>query len=246
MKSVVGISLGAAAQDFAFTATFLGEKLHVQRLGTDGSTARAVALVRQWDSKADAIGLGVLKDRYRAGSHRFVEKDSAKLKAVAKQALTTIGGRLGDILQEWSVRHAQIQLGNYFNNARVVFLSGMTNYKRSSHRQVPAEAEGWLISVGGTPKEMLLLAQPGVHLPPPAARRRRWPRSLGAQIMGLGAFTKVVGDAGVTVARARQLPITTGNSYSASGALWAAPTPCAAWAWSSSPPKGKVASPRPW
>lgn len=129
MKSVVGISLGAAAQDFAFTATFLGEKLHVQRLGTDGSTARAVALVRQWDSKADAIGLGVLKDRYRAGSHRFVEKDSAKLKAVAKQALTTIGGRLSDILQEWSVRHAQIQLGNYFNNARVVFLSGMTNYK---------------------------------------------------------------------------------------------------------------------
>ena len=40
--------------------------------------------------------------------------------------------------------------------------------------------------------------------------------------MGLGAFTKVVGDAGVTVARKSSLPITTGNSYSASGALWAA------------------------
>ena len=47
-------------------------------------------------------------------------------------------------------------------------------------------------------------------------------RSLGAQIMGLGAFTKVVGDAGLTVARRASLPITTGNSYSASGALWAA------------------------
>jgi predicted amino acid dehydrogenase len=45
---------------------------------------------------------------------------------------------------------------------------------------------------------------------------------MGAQIMGLGAFTKVVGDAGVTVARRSRLPITTGNSYSASGALWAA------------------------
>jgi predicted amino acid dehydrogenase len=45
---------------------------------------------------------------------------------------------------------------------------------------------------------------------------------LGAQIMGLGAFTKVVGDAGVTVARRARIPITTGNSYSASGALWAA------------------------
>jgi predicted amino acid dehydrogenase len=40
--------------------------------------------------------------------------------------------------------------------------------------------------------------------------------------MGLGAFTKVVGDAGVTVAKKAPLPITTGNSYSASGALWAA------------------------
>jgi predicted amino acid dehydrogenase len=45
---------------------------------------------------------------------------------------------------------------------------------------------------------------------------------MGAQIMGLGAFTKVVGDAGVTVARRASIPITTGNSYSASGALWAA------------------------
>jgi predicted amino acid dehydrogenase len=41
-------------------------------------------------------------------------------------------------------------------------------------------------------------------------------------VMGLGAFTKVVGDAGVTVAKKAPLPITTGNSYSASGALWAA------------------------
>jgi len=38
----------------------------------------------------------------------------------------------------------------------------------------------------------------------------------------LGAFTKVVGDAGITVAKRSTLPITTGNSYSASGALWAA------------------------
>jgi predicted amino acid dehydrogenase len=83
-----------------------------------------------------------------------------------------------------------------------------------------AEAEGWLISVGGTPKEMLSRS-------PEFTYRRllhasRIAEKMGAQIMGLGAFTKVVGDAGVTVARRSSLPITTGNSYSASGALWAA------------------------
>lgn len=83
-----------------------------------------------------------------------------------------------------------------------------------------AEAEGWLISVGGTPKELL------AHSPEFTYDRlleaAEIAQGLGAQVMGLGAFTKVVGDAGVTVAQRAPLPVTTGNSYSASGALWAA------------------------
>lgn len=83
-----------------------------------------------------------------------------------------------------------------------------------------AEAEGWLITVGGTPKELM------AHKPEFTYARllkaAETARKLGAQVMGLGAFTKVVGDAGVTVAKQAPLPITTGNSYSASGALWAA------------------------
>ncbi|GAA1931422.1 serine carboxypeptidase [Nocardioides marmoribigeumensis] len=83
-----------------------------------------------------------------------------------------------------------------------------------------AEAEGWLITVGGTPKEMM------AHSPEFTYARllqaAEMARKLGAQVMGLGAFTKVVGDAGVTVAKKAPLPVTTGNSYSASGALWAA------------------------
>lgn len=83
-----------------------------------------------------------------------------------------------------------------------------------------AEAEGWLITVGGTPRELM------AHSPEFTYARllqaAETAKKLGAQVMGLGAFTKVVGDAGVTVAKRAPLPITTGNSYSASGALWAA------------------------
>jgi predicted amino acid dehydrogenase len=82
------------------------------------------------------------------------------------------------------------------------------------------EAEGWLITVGGTPKEML--AHPPEFTYSRLLEAAGLSRHLGAQIMGLGAFTKVVGDAGVTVAKQAPLPVTTGNSYSASGALWAA------------------------
>jgi predicted amino acid dehydrogenase len=95
-------------------------------------------------------------------------------------------------------------------------------YSHISGIQSPngVEAEGWLISVGGTPKEIMR------HSPEFTYRRlldaAAMAKRMGAQIMGLGAFTKVVGDAGVTVAKRSPLPITTGNSYSASGALWAA------------------------
>ena len=446
MKHVVSISLGSSSQDFDFVTEFLGEKLHVRRIGTNGSTLAAVKLVKEWDKKAAAIGLGVLKDHYKVGSRRFIAKDSTRLMAAARTVPTTTGGRLGDIFQEWAVRHTQTQLGNYFNNARVLFFSGLTDYKlavsmaeyttnlqfadpllqlgvpkllsslnalnlystgahyvkdwslpsaigtgpvkewtrfvlrkamqkatvivapshelddfgleelagkivitatvndermaalrdkgvatvidgspsinghvvganlldamicaatgkhpmdileddyleiitglQSEPRIVypngnqrvnrfafvihplsqeyfkkvkPIEllsqvsppvmmnslekimayappfvystvtgiesptgvkAEGWLISVGGTPKEIMR------HDPEFTYRRlldaAAMAKRLGAQIMGLGAFTKVVGDAGVTVAKRAPLPITTGNSYSASGALWAA------------------------
>ncbi len=83
-----------------------------------------------------------------------------------------------------------------------------------------AEAEGWLITVGGTPKELLAHNPEFTYAKLLAAGEIA--RKLGAQVMGLGAFTKVVGDAGVTVAKQSPLPVTTGNSYSASGALWAA------------------------
>jgi predicted amino acid dehydrogenase len=82
------------------------------------------------------------------------------------------------------------------------------------------EAEGWLITVGGTPKEML--AHPPEFTYSRLLAAGDLAKRLGAQIMGLGAFTKVVGDAGVTVAKQASIPVTTGNSYSASGALWAA------------------------
>ena len=446
MKNVVGISLGAGNQDFEFNARFMGQPFNVRRLGANGSIAKALKLLNHWEQHADAIGLGVVKDSYTVGSRRYVEKDSARLKDAVTRIPVTTGGRLSDILQEWALRHVQAKLGDYFNNANVLFFSGRTNYKLAlvmseytdnlqfadlllqlgvpkmlmsldmlelyvsgahyvldwaptsvmssapvkewtkfvlrralqeatvivapvhelddfgaeelagktivtstvNDRRVaqfkkkgvnlvidgspmlfehvlgpslldamiiaatekPAddileddyleiitrlglepriiypsgfkrvnrfafvihplsqeyfknikpiellsrvsppvfmdtvekamaysppfvyskvtgiksptgvEAEGWLISVGGTPKEIM------GHSPEFTYSRlldaARMAKRLGAQIMGLGAFTKVVGDAGLTIARRAPLPITTGNSYSASAALWGA------------------------
>lgn len=445
MKNVIGVSLGARSQDFEFATRFLGHRMTVRRIGADRSTERAARLLRHWETRADAIGLGVANNG-RAALGGADDEAGARLAHLVTRVPVSTGARLGEIFLEWALRRTQIRLGNYFNNTKVLFFSGAADYKlamsmseytdnlqfadpvrrlgipklltsldalaaytRGAHyvadwkpRKLPAapvlklwsnhvlrkamasatvvvapvhelddfgleelagktiitstvnderiaqfrdkgvhmvidgapfmaghvlgphlldamivaatgkapdelleddyldiitelqleprivypngfkrvnrfafvihplsqeyfkivkpieilsrvsppvflnsiekvmayappfvysrvtgiqsptgvEAEGWLISVGGTPREIMSRS-------PEFTYRRlldaaKMARKLGAQIMGLGAFTKVVGDAGVTVAKRAPLPITTGNSYSASGALWAA------------------------
>ncbi len=80
--------------------------------------------------------------------------------------------------------------------------------------------EGHLISLGATPRQMVRhdermtyrLLNQAAHM----AERR------GARIMGLGAFTSVVGDAGITVAHEAEIAITSGNSLTVAATLEAA------------------------
>jgi len=444
MKKVVTVTLGSSKQDFEFKTELLGQSFSVRRMGADNDTGKAWELMRRQQASADAIGLGEIGDHYQVGLRTVVNKETQRLLNVVTRIPATTGATLRRLLQVRAVRHVQKELGNYFNNNLILFLSGMRNYDMAvalsdysknlsfadalfqtgapamltsleqlelyakgsewmlsgrpgemleasmsgfkgkriasvvakSHvivgtfaeikavgnasnlegktlitsavddermafftkckvnlvvdvspklfdkvvgvntieamilaalekdldevsdddfdeilnelnitprllhptgkfrnirrfafvihplsqnyirnafpipKSTPkfvmdkvetlaahmppmvyckmenivspsgAEAEGWLISVGGTPKEMLSRS-------PEFTYRRllhaaKIAEKMGAQIMGLGAFTKVVGDAGVTVARRSSLPITTGNSYSASGALWAA------------------------
>lgn len=449
MKKITSISLGPSSSSVQFTARFLSRQFRIECTGTDGDRHEAARLVKASRNTASVIGLGQVQDHCTVGTQHFIRPETRLLERQAGNTPVTSGARLLEIVQEWTVRSAISELGNIFNNAKILFLSGTRDYRLASvlqehtdnltfadpmvqfgipkmlhspaaieryasgshpalrlrqrtglapsfaplrffkhlllQREVkdahvvvasyeelthysreeldgktvitatvseqrlealaergvrlvldcsiqplrqtvepnvveamimaaldktaeqithddyleiftdlqlkprllypvpgrkhinrfafvihplsqqyfshlkpleiigrvsPApvmnlvekaaaysppfvytkvegirapdgvEAEGWLIIVGGTPKEIMS------HTPEFTYRRllaaAEMAKKMGAQIMGLGAFTKVVGDAGVTVAKRAPLPITTGNSYSASGALWAA------------------------
>ena len=73
--------------------------------------------------------------------------------------------------------------------------------------------EGYLYSLGLTPHQMLR------HKPEFTYRRinhaARMAARRGVRIIGLGAFTSVVGDAGITVAKRSEIAVTSGNSLTA-------------------------------
>jgi len=74
-----------------------------------------------------------------------------------------------------------------------------------------AEIKGWFIACPFTPKRMLELPEQTVYNK--IIQTGRLAEKLGANILGLGAYTSVVGDAGITVAKALDIPVTTGDSY---------------------------------
>jgi predicted amino acid dehydrogenase len=70
------------------------------------------------------------------------------------------------------------------------------------------ETEGWFVAAPLLPEQMLELPREAVYERILGAIALGV--ELGAEIAGLGAFTGVVGDAGVTIAQRAPIPVTTG------------------------------------
>ena len=80
-----------------------------------------------------------------------------------------------------------------------------------SSQSTGKQVKGWFIACPYTPRRMLQLPERTVYRK--IIQTGRLAEKLGARILGLGAFTSVVGDAGVTIAKALDVPVTTGDSY---------------------------------
>jgi len=78
---------------------------------------------------------------------------------------------------------------------------------------------GWFIACPYTPRRMMELPEQAVYRK--IIQTGRMAEKLGANILGLGAFTSVVGDAGMTIASALDVPVTTGDSYTVAMAVQA-------------------------
>lgn len=79
------------------------------------------------------------------------------------------------------------------------------------------EVEGWFVACPFTPQRMVTLPPKVVYRKVIATARKA--ESLGARLVGLGAYTSVVGDAGVTISRNVKVPVTTGDSYTVASAV---------------------------
>ncbi len=84
-------------------------------------------------------------------------------------------------------------------------------------RATGKEIIGWFVACPYTPARMLELPEKTVYRK--IVQTGKLAEGLGARLLGLGAFTSVVGDAGITIAKQLSIPVTTGDAYTVAVAV---------------------------
>jgi len=78
MKRAVSVSIGSSTRDKAVEIKLLGQRIRVERIGTDGDMEAAAGLFRDLDGKVDAFGVG------GADLALVVDRRTFKLQSVQK------------------------------------------------------------------------------------------------------------------------------------------------------------------
>ena len=81
------------------------------------------------------------------------------------------------------------------------------------------QVKGWFIAAPYTPRRMLELPEKVIYRK--IVQTGHMAERLGARMLGLGAFTSVIGDGGVTIAKSLDIPVTTGDAYTIAVAVQA-------------------------
>lgn len=97
-----------------------------------------------------------------------------------------------------------------------VFLSEI---KGIQSQNTGENVQGWFVACPLTPGRMMELPVEAVYRK--IIQTGRFAERLGARLLGLGAYTSVIGDAGLTISRELSIPVTTGDSYTVATAVQA-------------------------
>ena len=128
MKTIVSVSLGSSTRDHQVEVDWLGEHLHIRRVGFDGSLDRAIAYLRELDGTVDAIGLGGIDVYLYAGKHRFALRDGLRMLEAVSRTPVVDGSGLKNTLERETIKHLQSRGVIDFRGLPVLMVSALDRF----------------------------------------------------------------------------------------------------------------------
>lgn len=99
MKHVLSISIGSSKRNHRVEMDINGERVIIERMGTDGDIDKAIQLVSQYDGLVDAFGMGGIDLYLNAGKNRYTIKDALPIREAAKKTPMVDGSGLKTSLE---------------------------------------------------------------------------------------------------------------------------------------------------
>ncbi|MFZ3172561.1 MAG: hypothetical protein WA118_11350 [Carboxydocellales bacterium] len=128
MKRVVSVSLGSSKRDHSVEIELLGEKIKVERIGTNGDISAAMALIKELDGRVDAFGLGGIDLYIFAGNKRYVLRDAQKIATVAKITPVVDGSGLKNTLERRVIEYLVKEQILSLLDQKVLLVSGVDRF----------------------------------------------------------------------------------------------------------------------
>jgi len=128
MKRAVSVSLGSSERDKAVEVELLGEKVSIERRGTDGDIDRATALFTELDGKVDALGVGGIDLWVEMGDRKYKIAAAHKLVKNVRQTPVVDGGGLKNTLERQVVKTMIDELGPEYGSGRALLTVAVDRY----------------------------------------------------------------------------------------------------------------------
>src|SRR5688572_18427665 len=116
MKKAVSISIGSSKRDKAVEVTLLGEKVSIERIGTDGDMEAAALKFKELDGKVDAFGVGGADLGAIVEGKFFPFHSVTKLVRYVEKTPVVDGGGLKNTLENRAPAFVDSKIGDYINS----------------------------------------------------------------------------------------------------------------------------------
>jgi len=124
MKRAVSISLGSSKRDKAVEIELLGERIRIERIGTDGDMAKATQMFTDLDGKVDAFGVGGTDLGLQVGDKWYRLHSVHKLVQGVTRTPVVDGGGVKETLESRLASFVEMRIGDYVRPKRALITSG--------------------------------------------------------------------------------------------------------------------------
>jgi hypothetical protein len=130
MKRAVSISIGSSKRNKAVEVTLLGEKVSIERIGTDGDMEAAALKFKELDGKVDAFGVGGADLGALVDGKWFPLYSVQPMVRFVKKTPLVDGGGLKNTLENRAAAFLDANIGDYISSCgrKVLVALGMDRW----------------------------------------------------------------------------------------------------------------------